>query len=97
MEAISKQRLANKYDLQNITVLGIERPDCSPDGLYKPLRETKTRYIFLIIKFHLHYLKLLSKVIFSTKFVITLVFTAQTLLETKSKISKLARGSQKQI
>ena len=32
----------NLYARQNITILSLQRPVCSPDGYYTPIRETGT-------------------------------------------------------
>ncbi|KZS21200.1 uncharacterized protein LOC116920893 [Daphnia magna] len=42
LERIKAKMLTNSYNRQNITLIGIEQPDCSPDGFYQPLILTKS-------------------------------------------------------
>jgi hypothetical protein len=45
MERIKSKAFGNSYIRQNIIVLGLEQPDCSPDGFYQPIFETESKYV----------------------------------------------------
>jgi len=42
MEKSRIDKLKHNYILGNVSVLGLESPDCSPDGYYQPVRKTES-------------------------------------------------------
>ncbi|XP_046647985.1 uncharacterized protein LOC124338009 [Daphnia pulicaria] len=42
MKRLKTKFFGNSYIRQNITVLGLEQPDCSPDGFYQSILETES-------------------------------------------------------
>ena len=50
-EATRTQNLINEYARQNITILGLDIPNCTPDGFFAPVRKTDSKSIISSFSF----------------------------------------------